>query len=500
MKQQLEKPTKASKANKKPVPQVPVAQRGLGEHVPELAALEESKRVTGQTVRIPLAAIDVPAALRERPLDKERVDQLAMSLRAEGQQIPIVVKTRAQGVYELVDGRHRIEAFKALGWQDISGQIRDDLDDQGVASVRNGVNLVRRVVAPYEEALGYQQMQAAGLTIEQIADRVGVSSSTVKGRLNLAKLPPSIGSHVGKEIALEDVGDYTALAGRPELLKAVEPIAAKGGTSWEIANKLVKDGLVAQVDDNDYKLRYKLQEPYWEKKLAELDHVKVGRSILVTDKKGFQEIAEKARASLVQDRQTKRSEDSYAKQQRRQQLLARAMRDALHAAFAKAVKTVNLDRRFELVLIRAYLDRDGMTYGKEAWFSAVLGLPVKEFEDLFEEDLHKMIDEFNAKKDGGKLLAQFTAAALFSNLVQQEVHTHSDFDTDGGSPLEYAVKTYLGQSLKQFAKKIAKELDDKKAVKAKPSKGAKRAPVKGPAPDPSDESADLDDEDLEEDQ
>ncbi len=64
-------------------------------------------------VSIKIEQIYVPQALR-KPVDAEKVQQLAESIAANGLQSPILVrhdKTR----YVLVSGLHRLEACKALG-------------------------------------------------------------------------------------------------------------------------------------------------------------------------------------------------------------------------------------------------------------------------------------------------------------------------------------------------------------------------------------------------
>ena len=67
----------------------------------------------------PVANIYVPTA-RRKTLDPKRVDELAQSMLAEGQQTPILV--REDGArFVLVEGLHRLEACKALGETTIAG-------------------------------------------------------------------------------------------------------------------------------------------------------------------------------------------------------------------------------------------------------------------------------------------------------------------------------------------------------------------------------------------
>jgi sulfiredoxin len=71
----------------------------------------------------PVAKIYVPIE-RRKTLDQKRVDAIAESMLAEGQQAPI--KVRADGArFVLIEGLHRLEAAKALGEQTIVGFLVD---------------------------------------------------------------------------------------------------------------------------------------------------------------------------------------------------------------------------------------------------------------------------------------------------------------------------------------------------------------------------------------
>jgi ParB-like chromosome segregation protein Spo0J len=67
----------------------------------------------------PIAAIYVPTK-RRTTLDPKRVDALAASILADGQQSPIMVRPDGDR-FVLVEGLHRLEACKALGETTIVG-------------------------------------------------------------------------------------------------------------------------------------------------------------------------------------------------------------------------------------------------------------------------------------------------------------------------------------------------------------------------------------------
>jgi len=67
----------------------------------------------------PVDKIYVPVKLR-KTLDQKRVDEIAESMLADGQQMPILV--RQDGArFVLIEGLHRLEAAKALGEETIVG-------------------------------------------------------------------------------------------------------------------------------------------------------------------------------------------------------------------------------------------------------------------------------------------------------------------------------------------------------------------------------------------
>ncbi|MFI7278546.1 ParB/RepB/Spo0J family partition protein [Streptomyces sp. NPDC049879] len=94
-------------------------------------------------------------------------------------------------------GEHRWRALQELGWEKIPSVLRDDKVE--VARLITLVeNLRRAQLSPLEEAEHYQELRKAGLSYEQIAEKVGetaegaVSKGTVWKRVQLLGLAPEI--------------------------------------------------------------------------------------------------------------------------------------------------------------------------------------------------------------------------------------------------------------------------------------------------------------------
>ena len=94
-------------------------------------------------------------------------------------------------------GEHRWRAFQHLGWETIPSVLRDDkVEDARLITLIE--NLRRAQLSPLEEAEHYQALREAGLSYEQIAEKVGetaggaVSKGTVWKRVQLLKLDPEV--------------------------------------------------------------------------------------------------------------------------------------------------------------------------------------------------------------------------------------------------------------------------------------------------------------------
>jgi len=108
-----------------------------------------------------IAIDDIDDRDRLRPIDPLRAQAYAASIEAEGLAQPISVRPNhdADGRYTLIDGGHRLAAFKILGWEalEISKHIVvidiDDDEAQGrelVANLFSGMSALDRAIFLYE--------------------------------------------------------------------------------------------------------------------------------------------------------------------------------------------------------------------------------------------------------------------------------------------------------------------------------------------------------------
>lgn len=157
---------------------------------------------------------------------KADLQALASDIHANGLLQNLVVRPNpdplAAPEWILVGGERR---WRAIGQLIAEGSVgadfaiacrRLDADDIGLRLAALSENLQRRALNPIEEAHAYRGLREAGLTTEQIADRVSVAQRHVQGRLQLLDslseadqarmtLPKDDPQHLGVKAAREMV-------------------------------------------------------------------------------------------------------------------------------------------------------------------------------------------------------------------------------------------------------------------------------------------------------
>ena len=163
--------------------------RGLGRGLEVLLGGAVS---TADLAQIPVGSIRPNTRQPRKRVDAEGVAGLAESVRAQGVIQPIVVRPAGDGGYELIAGERRWRAAKAAGLPTVPALVRetDDRDSLLLALVEN---VAREDLSPVEEARAYAVLQDEfGLTLGDIAERVGHSKPSVSNRLRLLDLPDDV--------------------------------------------------------------------------------------------------------------------------------------------------------------------------------------------------------------------------------------------------------------------------------------------------------------------
>ena len=147
------------------------------------------------TVPPPLERVQVSVAMLEESPSNPRktfvgLAELAQSMKKLGQLQAIIVRPLPSGGYQVVAGHRRLRAAKLpdSGIETLAADVRS-LTDAQVMEIQLAENLQRSDLSALEEAEGYEWLHTSiGMTVEQIADKLGKTKATVYGRMKLLEL------------------------------------------------------------------------------------------------------------------------------------------------------------------------------------------------------------------------------------------------------------------------------------------------------------------------
>jgi ParB/RepB/Spo0J family partition protein len=143
-----------------------------------------------QTVELKLNQI-IPGDNDRSHFDTEGLRELASSIKEHGLAQPITVRP-LNGHYQIVAGERRYRAHVLLNAETIPAIIRD-LDDEAASAIMLAENVSRRDLDPIDEALAYQKrLTQFDWSVEDIAQRAGVTTVRVHFRLKLLRLRPDV--------------------------------------------------------------------------------------------------------------------------------------------------------------------------------------------------------------------------------------------------------------------------------------------------------------------
>ena len=173
----------------------------------------------------------VPNAKQPRAVfEPEAFAELVHSIKELGVLQPIVVRSQANGTYELIMGERRLRASKEAGLDKIPAVIRETADEN---MLRDALleNLHRSDLNPLEEASAYQQLlEDFGITQDQLAERIGRSRPRITNTIRLLNLPAEVQRKVAAGVL--SAGHARALLGANSEARMVE-----------LANKVINEGL-----------------------------------------------------------------------------------------------------------------------------------------------------------------------------------------------------------------------------------------------------------------
>jgi ParB family transcriptional regulator, chromosome partitioning protein len=145
-----------------------------------------------ELVQLPVGSIRPNLRQPRRRFPAEGISELADSVRAQGLVQPVVVRPAGAGAWELIAGERRWRAARAAGLATVPALVResDDRDSLLLALVEN---VAREDLSPIEEARAYAVLlDEFGLSLGDVAERVGRSKPTISNRIRLLELPGDV--------------------------------------------------------------------------------------------------------------------------------------------------------------------------------------------------------------------------------------------------------------------------------------------------------------------
>ncbi|WP_053958180.1 ParB/RepB/Spo0J family partition protein [Sulfobacillus thermosulfidooxidans] len=157
-----------------------------------VTTIEAVKAVAEAPIQeVPLATIVVrDVNVRLNIEDDPSFSELVTSIEQHGLLQPVVVTPDGDtpGQWRLLAGERRYRAVKTLGWTTILARIVD-VPESAWKIVMLTENVQRQDLAPWEEALGYQQLLDSGLSLRQLAKQLHKSPAYLSGLLKLIRNP-----------------------------------------------------------------------------------------------------------------------------------------------------------------------------------------------------------------------------------------------------------------------------------------------------------------------
>lgn len=147
-----------------------------------------------QIQMIPIAELHEFEGHPFKVVDDEKMDETRESIRANGVLVPIIVRKRALGGYEIIAGHRRTHASKMEGLMEIPAIVKDYSDDEATIIMVDS-NIQRETLMHSEKAHAYElrykatmhQGKSGGLTLEEMGDAAGVSWKTIQRYISTGK-------------------------------------------------------------------------------------------------------------------------------------------------------------------------------------------------------------------------------------------------------------------------------------------------------------------------
>ena len=185
------------------------------------------------------------------PVDSERLDDLARSIKANGIIQPIVARRIETSVgpghtprYQILAGERRWRAAQLAGLHKVPVIVKDVAAGETKRRLEMALveNIQRENLNPIEEANAYQRLVSEfGMRHEDIATEVGKDRSSVANTLRLLKLPDEVRAEVATgRLSMGHARAIVSLGDEAEQRRVARDVLARGLSVRE-TEAIVKD-------------------------------------------------------------------------------------------------------------------------------------------------------------------------------------------------------------------------------------------------------------------
>ena len=148
------------------------------------------------TLEIEISKISLNPFQPRSTFDKEKLNELIISIKNIGLIQPITVKKISKNKFQLISGERRLRAFKQLNIKNIPSYVRNANDSQSL-EMALVENIHRQDLDSIEIAISYKRLiEEINLTQEELSTKIGKKRSTIANYLRLLKLNPIIQSGI----------------------------------------------------------------------------------------------------------------------------------------------------------------------------------------------------------------------------------------------------------------------------------------------------------------
>lgn len=211
-----------------------------------------------------LDLIDRDANQPRRNFAEDKLQELAQSIRTYGVLSPILVRPgKTIGRYTLISGERRLKAAQIAGLTSIPALVdqEEDSSQSRTLSMQLVENLQRMDLTPLERAHAIGALRDGhGLSVREIADRLGVSKSMVQRSLEILELPDDLmnalkeGASESKILLLAKIEDPEI---RASYLKDLESLTRR---QLEVGiNRIGKQSKIPTLSSEDRRITDEIQ-------------------------------------------------------------------------------------------------------------------------------------------------------------------------------------------------------------------------------------------------